>query len=321
MSGKRYFRRVIQVTAEDSPNVRYARWQEANGITPTDEVILPGVLTWGQFQAHLRMWDEIKQAIGLYGRFWDGAELLLFPPQWLDRAQTAALFDTLKSIKRQAEGIGIDPAEGGDKTTMCAVDRYGVLEVVSKKTPNTAIITSEAVAFIGKHNCPYDRVVFDRGGGGLQHVQRLKQDHDIKVRSVGFGEAPHLPLKRGLYPFDQRQEVQEDRVAYLNLRAQMAHELSMLFDPSLGWNDGLGFFLPPWMIELRRQLALMPRWTTEEGKIYLPPKKRKTGDKEGKTAKVTLEQIIGHSPDEFDALCLSVHGMLHKAPKAKAGVA
>jgi hypothetical protein len=43
----KYFRRVIRIKAEDSPNVRYALAQIAAGKKPTGEVILPGVLPLG----------------------------------------------------------------------------------------------------------------------------------------------------------------------------------------------------------------------------------------------------------------------------------
>lgn len=38
-----HFRKVIQITAEDSPNVKYARREIAAGLTPSNKQIVPGV--------------------------------------------------------------------------------------------------------------------------------------------------------------------------------------------------------------------------------------------------------------------------------------
>jgi hypothetical protein len=46
----------------------------------------------------------------------------------------------------------------------------------------------------------------------------------------------------------------------------------------------------------------------EEGRMMLLPKSRKPG---GNATQKTLTELIGHSPDEADALALAVHAMLH----------
>jgi hypothetical protein len=35
---------------------------------------------------------------------------------------------------------------------MCAGDELGIIELVSKKTPDTSVIVGEALAFMRKHN-------------------------------------------------------------------------------------------------------------------------------------------------------------------------
>src|SRR6266446_8686061 len=114
-----FHRRVIHVRAEDSPNVRYALAQIAKGIKPTDEVLVPGILTWGEYKFRRATWDKVRQCIGLDGRFYEGAEVLLFPPEWLTRAADVAR--SLVGKPRKVEAIGIDTGEGGDLTTMAAV--------------------------------------------------------------------------------------------------------------------------------------------------------------------------------------------------------
>jgi hypothetical protein len=48
----------------------------------------------------------------------------------------------------------------------------------------------------------------------------------------------------------------------------------------------------------------------EEGRIFLPPKHRKPGDDSDKE---TMEDLIGCSPDQSDALVLAVYGVSAKS--------
>ena len=86
----RYYRKIIKIRAEDSPNVRLALEQQRLGIIPTNEILVPGVLTWTECCKRRATWDAIRQCIGLDAEFYEGAELLLFPPEWLNRAEQLA---------------------------------------------------------------------------------------------------------------------------------------------------------------------------------------------------------------------------------------
>ncbi len=169
----RYYRKIIKIRAVDSPNVQYALEQKRLGLNVTNEVLIPGILTYDEYLKRRATWDEVRQRIGLDADFWEGADILLYPPDRLDYAETLAR--NLKGQSRKAIAIGIDPAEGGDSTTMAAVDHLGLIELVAKKTPNTAVITSEAIAFMNKHGVEPEKLGFDRGGGGQQHADRLRQ--------------------------------------------------------------------------------------------------------------------------------------------------
>jgi hypothetical protein len=96
----------------------------------------------------------------------------------------------------------------------------------------------------------------------------------------------------------------------------MYGEASLLLDPDLN-EDGFG--ISEELVELRHQLAVMPKLYDEEGKLYLPPKDRKLGD-EPKMNKKTLIELIGRSPDEADSFVLAVHGLLHEPKPSYAGV-
>jgi hypothetical protein len=329
------FRKIIHISAEDSPNVRYGLAQQRQGIEPTGEVLVPGVLPWNDYVVRRRLWDPIRQCIGLDGHFYIGAENLLFPPNWLNNAERVHANLGIPLTHRKAEAVGIDPAEGGDKTAMCAVDKWGVIEITSRRTPNTADVPNEAIAFVQKWQCPWEKVVFDRGGGGKQAADTIRSrgEQYEGVRTVAFGEPLLQELHRGRVLLRERIETREDRTTYKNRRAQMYHEASILLDPANKDDRGLtlGFGIPamgsiygapidqetnldPYG-ELRRQLAYFPRMYDEEGRLWLPPKNKKDQNSRIKT----LVEVIGRSPDEADAFVLAVHGLLHAVRRAVAG--
>jgi hypothetical protein len=313
----RYHRRVFRITAEDSPNVKLALEQKARGEEPTGEMLVPGVLPYDDYVKRRRMWDKIRQCIGLDAQFWTGTEALLFPPEWLNKAEQAhRILSASQGKKRVAKAIGVDPAEGGDLTSMSAVDELGVLACVAKKTPNTAVIKGEVLAFARLHDCPFDMIMFDRGGGGKQIADELREiGHQVKT--VSFGEAPSLEPKYGINSVADRKEVKEDRTTYVSRRAQMYGELSWLMDPGEWPNPGslMPFALPHEAYELRRQLAPIPRQYDKHGRLKLPPKRKGPG-----VTEKTLEEMIGCSPDEADSLVIAVHCMLHSKRRVQAGV-
>lgn len=324
MDRRVYYRKVIKIRAEDSPNVRLALAQLANGIQPTNEEVVPGVVSWREYRRRRTTWDAIRQCIGLDAEFYKGSELLLYPPEWLNNSESAAdeLDRLLKAgaIRRDAKmgrSIGIDPAEGGDKTTMCCCDLWGVLELVSKRTPDTADIVEDAVAFMRKWDVPPDMVVFDRGGGGKQHADSMRRIGHRGIRTVAFGESVILEPKRGMRSVDDRLDNREERFAYVNRRAQMFGDLRTLLDPGLASDGKRVFAIPGRYTELRRQLAPIPLKHDQEGRLKLPPKNKRTPN----STESTLVDLIGHSPDEADSLVLAIHGLLHKVVRTRAGVA
>ena len=296
----KYFRRVIRIRAEDSPNVVQGR-----------DDALPGVLSHTEYRQRRATWSPQRQCEGLDGMFWEGPETLLFPPAWLALSQSPDRVARCRAFP--AEAIGIDPAEGGDGTCMTAVNRYGVKEQVCKKTPDTSVITSDALWFMKKHNVPPERVGFDRGGGGKQHADRLRE-MGYWVRTIAFGEAVTPDPRSGQTPVTERKEQREERYEYVNRRAQMYHDLSLKMDPAPEWATGKpppGFAVPPEYAELIRQLEVMPRLTDKEGRIVMIPK-----DKPGGLANYagpTLKKLLGCSPDEADSTVIALHCLLYES--------
>jgi hypothetical protein len=326
----RFVRKIIRITAEDSPNVRLGLQQRAAGMTPTGETLLPGVLPWADYVRRTETWDEVMKCVGLRAQFYEGASVLLYPPTWLNRAEELA--ERIRGRPRRGRAVGIDPAEGGDKTSMSVVDEYGLIEQLSKKTPDTSMITGEAIAFGRKWGVPPEEWVFDRGGGGKEHADRLRAQ-GFPVRTVSFGAAPTPPPRRSMTPFAERVDAYEDRTTYRNCRAEMYGTLRELLDPGRAqisevWRAiaGLagrapadfveGFAIPREYIELRRQLAPMPLLYDQEGVMYMLSKHRK----DDKSKEKTLVDLLGCSPDEADSLVIAVYGMVHKARRPTAGV-
>jgi len=304
-----FYRKVIKIKAEDSPNVQLGAIQVKNGKEPTNEMIIPGVKPYSLYLKHRQVWDKVKQCVGLDAEFYEGAENLLFPPEWLNAAEQLA---EKLNPNRKADTLGIDPAEGGDNTVWVLIDGLGVIDVISEKTPDTSVITSKTIALIRKHKLPADRVLLDRGGGGKEHADRLRLS-GYEVRTVAFGTPLTPAKKRGTKTFDTRIEEDEERYVYKNRRAQMYGMASQLLDPA----EKGQLAIPAKFTELRRQLAPLPRLYDEEGRMYLPPKRKKDPNKESNIQ--TIVDMIGCSPDEADALVLAVYGRYVEATVSVAG--
>lgn len=312
-----YYRKVIKIRAIENPNIQYALKQISLGIEPTDTILIPGVKSYGKYLQDRELWDPILQCIGLDAEFYEGRENLLYPPQWLNESAEVALKLRLSKRVRKAEAIGIDPAEGGDKTCMTAIDRYGIIEQVARKTPNTSDIDDEAIDFIKKHglanNC--EKVAIDRGGGGKQCADHLAK-RGYPIVTVPFGEAltpdPVGWRKRTSVKLDEK----EERYVYKNRRAKMYGTLSECLDPSLPFSSEGVFAIPGELHELRRQLAPIPKTWDPEGRLYIIPKDKPA---ESDSEKRTLRQMLGCSPDEADSLVLALHALTYDSKVPVAG--
>lgn len=300
-----FYRKIIQVKAIDSPNVRYGIARKKAG--KSSKILIPGVKPYHEYLKNRRLWDAVRQCVCLDAEFYEGAETLLYPPDWLNRAEQIA---ARLVAKRRGEAMGVDPAEGGDSSAWAIIDHRGLIELLAKKTADTTEVTNQTLALANQFQIPDERIFFDRGGGGKQHVDRLRLQ-GRKVKTVAFGESVMPQRRRGITPMEQRIGHDEVKYAYRNRRAQMYGILRELLDPTQ-----VGFGLPARYPELRRQLAVMPlRWDGEGRMVMLPKHKRNKDDK-----RETLTELVGHSPDEADALVLAVYGLQYEKLRPKAGV-
>lgn len=307
-NGQGYYKKVIRIRAEDSPNVRLGLSQEQKGKPVTDAVLVPGVLMYSEYLKRRSLWDPIRQCVSLDAQFYEGAEVLMYPPAWLNAAELYAR--TLVGKRRIGRAIGVDAAMGGDKTSMTAVDELGIIEQQSKRTPDTSKIPGEVIAFARKHNVDAENVLFDAGGGGKQHADRLRA-RGFNCRIVFFGEAVTPEPKSGMTPTFVKKQQREQRVVYKNRRAEMYGILRELLDPA----NGKPWAIPAALEELRRQLSPIPLQYDGEGRLWLPPKHKRTRE----SKEVTMQDLIGCSPDEADSTVLAVYGMVRKPHRNVAG--
>lgn len=309
--GKRCYRRVIRIRAEDSPNVRLAEAEKAKGRKPSGRTIIPGVKGYDTYLKDRKTWDGIQQTVSLDAQFYMGSELYLFPQDWIQRA-----IDIAARIRLRGRGgdrtMGVDVAEGGDSTSWTIIDDKGILKQLSMKTPDTSVIAGHTIRLQKEWNVIPERTLFDRGGGGKQHADYLRTK-GCNVRTVGFGERATDPkvLSRSR---TIRERLRDKEVAYTfrNRRAEMFWMVRLLLDPL----DGNEFGIPGECAELIRQMRPIPLQFDTEGRIKIPSKNKRGSN----STEVTLTELLGCSPDELDSLALAAFGHFYPSTKRKARV-
>lgn len=305
--GSHKYREVLKIRAVDSPNVKLSMFQKQRGETITGEVLVPGLVDYDTYKKRRMMWGKMLQCVGLDAEFYEGADAMLFPGEWLRRAEDLAA----NPLNAKAETfMGVDTAEGGDNTCWAIGNEYGLIRLVSEKTPDTSVIPIKTLQLMAEYHVTAKNVLFDAGGGGKQHADYLRRKGH-KVRSVAFGASASMERQRGLVIFDKKKMNDETRYAYRNRRAEMYGTLRNLLDPL----NERGFGIPRCYEELINQLSPIPLLYDGEGRMYLPPKRRKDPN----SNEVTLTELIGHSPDEADALVLMVYGTHQRQTRRVAG--
>lgn len=302
-----FYRKVIRIKATDSPNIRLAELQKKGGVEPTNEIIVPGVVDYETYEKRRALWDPVRQSIGLEAEFYEGGEVLLCPPLWLNAAELIIPNSQHRGIKT----IGCDPGEGGAETSWTVANDTGVLHHEAFQTPNTAIIPNHTMSLMRQWGVSPENVYFDRGGGGLQHADSLREK-GYHVQTVGFGESANDPtITRRIKTVQERKDAKEEQYAYVTRRDEMYGLLRLKLDPGVYGRFGI----PSKYAELRRQLSLIPLVYDKEGRLKLPPKEKKSKN----STEVTLREILGCSPDQADSLVLANYGLTRKFSRVIAG--
>lgn len=311
---KSYWRKIIKIKATQSPNVRRGLEQEKRGIEPDNKIIVPGVVSYADYKKRRVTWDEQMQSVGLDAEWWEGRETRLIPKEWLERAMKLPK----PSIKNTKVAMGVDSAEGNDSSTWCIATSGGVLDLIAEKTFDTTIIVAKTKLLMRQYKIGAQNVFFDRGGGGKQHCDRLRKDGHPVV-SVGFGEAATPPRRYGRTPVKQKTKDKEQTYIYKNRRAELYGTLRMLLDPVGDHN----WHIPEKVLYEKRsdggatlyeQLTMLPLLYDEEGRLYLPPKRKKPN-----STIQSLIELLGCSPDEADALALVAYGLMQKTQRTTGG--
>jgi len=318
--------KIIKIPASRSPNVRLALAEEAAGKPLSRRIIVPGTMDIDDYRFRMKTYDPVKKAAGLFAEFYEGEEVMLYPHEWMALSQQAA--QALAGKPRTGRRcLGIDPAEGGDNTVWTVVDDLGIIDQQSMRTTNTAMIKGKTIALMKKHGIKPEDVVFDRGGGGKEHVDYMRE-MGYAVRSIGFGESPSDPDEHlsGWTDPEDRSLLKEERYFYKNKRAQFYGTLRDRLNPDkylevdidaegeptkrqpLHGDRSVVFGIPDKYTELIRQLSPLPLLYDGEGRMYLPPKDKPTTTHKG----VTIKKLIGCSPDEADSLVLAVYALSYR---------
>jgi len=316
----RYYRRVIKIRAEDSPNVQYGLHQKRMGLTPTDEMLIPGVLSYSDYIKRRRTWDPIKQTVSLDAEFYKGPQIVMYPEEWLEEAVARAA--KLSSL-RTGLAMGVDSAMGGDNTSFAVTDTRGLIYLEGLKTVDTTLVVDKVLELKHRFQIPAENILFDYGGGGKPHVDRMRRMGHA-VRAVQFGASATPFKRRGVTTLQERIRADEIRLGFKNRRAEMYWLLREVLNP----NYPSPFALPSKLLYAKRldggpslyhQLLAVPLRYDEEGRVYLPPKRARTDDPRA-ADKETMTSRTGCSPDEADALVLGVFAFAKQIYRATAGV-
>lgn len=338
-----YLRLVHRIRAEDCPNVQDALVRTRRGLPLNPVPIISGAITWEQYRSDRLTLPGPRQTVQLDADWYEGPEERLTPDSWLVFANEHA--KTLPPRRSGRKWLGVDCGEGGDDSAWCVGDRLGVLDIFGKKTPDTHAVYGTTIMVARKWGVDWQDVIFDYGGGGKEHVDRLR-NNGMPVRGLRFG-AIKREVKRAMTQFTEKREVEEDTAGYSNRRSEMAWGVRMLLerpapdrDPELvkvvltahgkGTRpvDNPPYGLPVHCCGDARikdpntlvgQLAVVPAggldWD-DQGRFRLMPKNPPKGNPDDPRC---FKNKLGRSPDLFDAFCLMVWGMNNEPQRATAG--
>jgi len=317
-----WYRRVIKIKADQSPNVRYAQAEVKSGKKPSHKELIPGVVSWRDYQDRRLLWDEMQQTIGLDAEFYEGIEVKLYPTAHIELGEKIA---ARNANSKSGKTLGIDPAMGGDNTSFAVSDENEeeswLCYLESLKTPDTMLIVDKAIILMSEWGIADKDVLIDAGGGGVQIANNLRRKGFKDIRVVNFGASVKPQKVAGTAPVRKREQAEEKKTVYKNRRAMMYDLLSLKMNQSSGhklYGIPTRYLDKPMQNKatLREQMEPIPRMIDDKGVIFMLPKQRKTrvvGQTEER--QITLTELIGHSPDELDSVVLSVLGLTEKKTK------
>jgi len=333
----KYRRLIIRIDARQSPNVaRGIAWDKGGRVGPCPPPVIAGLMTYPSYCHRLKENPEYWVSACLHGQLPENlAEQVIVPRGWLQYGRDAWHMIDREHRATLPKYMGVDSFEGGgDMACWTVVDQLGVCGMRtlsgsgiprdSDGLPRTSRLLEITCEMQDTWDVPWENIAVDKAGSGLSAIVAPLRKMGRRAQAIQFGQAVPKRLKS----------------EYVNFRACLYGELRKQVDPGLELEDpsdpkspevarkwlsvetGDGkrrwhraFTLPPnaalraEVDALIDELSLIPRMTDGEGKMFLPPKGRKAGQTSG----LCLREILGHSPDRSDALCLAVWRMRTRA--------
>lgn len=289
-------RKVIHVSAEDTPNVQAGMYWEQlpkDSRTARPPVIIDGLISYEDYLRRKHEMPEPERIMRLEGQFYTGDQALLFTHAALDASQKR--WKTLPPVaQRDAVAMGIDTGQGRDLTVWTIVDDDGVIAFYSDKKSRARTVVNKTVQLVEQYNIDPKNVAIDFGGGGNEIAQFLPW----RVRCVMFGES--ASQHRRVKGRQKKEQQRVTRISYKNRRAEMYGILSSAMNPELREKV---FAIPPHHVELRKELSVIPLMWDNEGKLQLPPKDQTSANAKDQLSMRSL--LGGKSPDHADSLALA----------------
>lgn len=313
--------KVIHISAEQSPNVRLGLREKALGLEPSFTQVIPGCMSYKAYLYRRANWSEDRQTVGLDAQWYEGDLIKLFPPDWIQMCVEYAAYLS-ETIGRRTLGtsMGCDPGEGGDPTCWTIFDKYGIIDQVEKKTPNTTDVYQDSITLGEQFSIPSEYWGFDAGGGGKQAVDTLTLK-GYRPSAIRFGSAP-LP-----FPRVGKGKPVDVKAIYKNRRAQLYGDFRAAMDPNAAsvetevvsarqvrnikaktdYEHPPVLAIPGHLTNLLEQMKPIPLSRDAEGVLFLIPKSKPTATYKGPT----LKKLCKRSPDNLDSATLGLHMSLY----------
>jgi hypothetical protein len=321
------YRKVIHVSAEDSPNVKLGRARAKHNLAPID--IVPGILGYADYKKFSKIWPASKRRWGLDGLFPDETTNRLFPEDWLELAH--ALCDLLRRHNAELKakgrrpklgypfGLGIDcgRSAAGDMTSFTVVGRYGWVHSESAHIADTSVVYKKVIALARRFKIRSEFIAFDSAiGGPISDLLNARKGWE--TAAVNFGSREHIDTERfanmraSLYgevaaAMELKYRTANDGTSSKRLKGQLR---KMLDTPPDQWPKSWQCVaIPREETELCRELKVLPRQHSHKnGALLLPPKERRDG-RRMRPGEFCLRDLLGRSPDRGDSFVLGYYGL------------
>ncbi len=308
-SGKdNLLRKVMHISAEDTPNVIMGhKWVEA-GKQGQPPVLIEGLLAWHEYLTRKHEYDEPIATARLYGQFYTGSRAMMFPEEWLQKSADIAKGLINYEVKREALAMGIDTGAGRDESVWTIIDKMGIMRQIAMKTPDTMKIYDVTIDMMTEYGLSPWQVCIDYGGGGKQIADALQRS-GYRIHRVHFGSSPSMKPTRAK---SKREDFNIHRQAYKNKRAEMYGRLRLWLRPDR--QEGQFALLPSddgnWSM-LEEELRVVPLTYDPEGKLFVIPKD-KNPTVMVNSEQLTLKKLLGRSPDRSDSLVLALEALVNQ---------